>query len=108
MRTGSQSGTVKGRLTIEPTYGEWVYLDYALTEPITGIQDLFFILSGPTSSQFKFDNWQFSESATGISNVSVERPSNQEIYDLQGRKLSFTTKLKPGIYIIDGKKTVIL
>ena len=108
MRTGSQSGTVKGRLTIEPTNGEWVYLDYALTEPITGIQDLFFILSGPTSSQFKFDNWQFSESATGISNVSVERPSNQEIYDLQGRKLSFTTKLKPGIYIIDGKKTVIL
>ncbi len=108
MRTGSQSGTVKGRLTIEPTNGEWVYLDYALTEPITGIKDLFFILSGPTSSQFKFDNWQFSESATGISNVSVERPSNQEIYDLQGRKLSFTTKLKPGIYIIDGKKTVIL
>ena len=44
--------------------------------------------------------------ATGINEVSSTHPSVQKsIYDLSGRKVS--GQLKRGIYIIDGKKTVI-
>jgi len=64
IRTGSKSSDDKGRLAIESTNGEWVDVSCTLSEPITGVQDLFFILSGTTSSQFCFDNWQFSEESS--------------------------------------------
>ena len=42
-----------------------------------------------------------------VSITNSQQPTSNGIYDLQGRRLSFTTKLKSGIYIINGKKTII-
>ena len=105
IRTGSKSGTVKGRLTIVPTNGEWVDLDCALTEPIKGIQDLFFTISGSPASQFKFDNWQFSESTTGIQNMRIQRPADKRAYNLQGREIK-GSQIRHSIRIVDGRKII--
>lgn len=43
---------------------------------------------------------------TGISTLEKEQ-SNDIIYDLQGRRLSNKEMLKPGIYIIKGKKVIV-
>ena len=43
---------------------------------------------------------------TGISTLEKEQ-SNDIIYDLQGRRLSNKEMLKPGIYIIGGKKVIV-
>ena len=103
IRTGSRSGTVKGRLTIEPTNDEWTDLSCTLTEPITGIQDLFFFISGSPNSNFKFDNWQFSEEPTGIKTVNNEKLTiKNDTYDLLGRKV--IDGMNKGIKITGGKK----
>jgi hypothetical protein len=105
IRTSSKSGTIKGRIAIEPTDGEWTDVTCDLTSPITGIQDLFFTFSGSVGSEsslFDFDSWQFSEEPTGILSLeNKKREVNDSSYDLQGRK----TKAK-GISIRDGKKVV--
>ena len=104
IRTGSSSGTVKGRLATGVTNGEWMDLSCELSEPIKGIQDLFFTISGSPSSEFKFDNWQFFEESTGIHTPNTTRRVSN-VYDLQGRK----TKNKPAhhsIQIVDGKKVI--
>jgi hypothetical protein len=44
--------------------------------------------------------------ATGISTVTGEKQGVEGIYDLHGRKLDHVPAAK-GIYIINGKKTVI-
>jgi hypothetical protein len=46
-------------------------------------------------------------SPTAVENISADREKMPgTIYDLQGRQPPSATKLKPGIYIINGKKTV--
>lgn len=83
---------------------EWMDLSCELSEPIKGIQDLFFTISGSPSSEFKFDNWQFFEESTGIHTPNTTRRVSN-VYDLQGRK----TKNKPAhhsIQIVDGKKVI--
>lgn len=45
------------------------------------------------------------DGATGIDDVIVESGNAKGIFDLQGRKLTEITK--PGIYVIDGKKTFV-
>lgn len=105
IRTGSKSGAIKGSLTIEPTNGEWVELGCELTEPITGIQDVFFTIPSSPSSKFKFDNWQFFDQITGIKTVEGEKYKvRRGTYDLQGRQM--TNQPRHGIYIMDGKKFV--
>ena len=47
-------------------------------------------------------------SPTAVESLSADKARTPAtVYDLQGRRLSFTSKLKPGIYIVNGKKTVI-
>ena len=105
IRTNSKSGSIKGRITIEPTNGEWTDVTCDLTSPISGVQDLFFTFSGSIGSEsslFDFDSWQFNEEPTGILSLeNKKREVNDSSYDLQGRK----TKAK-GISIRDGKKVV--
>lgn len=49
------------------------------------------------------------DETTGIGTikVAVEEPVEEAVYDLSGRKLNATDKLKSGIYIMNGKKVVI-
>ena len=47
-------------------------------------------------------------SPTAVENiVAHQQNTSQTIYDLQGRRLSSTINLKPGLYVINGKKTMI-
>ena len=56
------------------------------------------------------NNDDYSKQATGITTIQRER-ENDVVYDLQGRKvgqwLMVNGQLKPGIYIIGGKKVVV-
>jgi hypothetical protein len=106
VRTESKSGDAKGRLTVEPTNGEWVELNCELTQPITGVQDLYFTITGAPTSQFKFDNWQFSEETTGIK--EIVRPESQSDH-AQGKDQSSSTKveaseLKTKFYDLQGRQ----
>lgn len=48
------------------------------------------------------------DAITGIEGITASAPIAEGIYDLQGRKVSNDIKsLKKGVYIIDGKKTLI-
>ena len=105
IRAGSKSSSDKGRLSIESTNGEWVDVSCTLSEPIIDVQDLFFVLSGSTSSHFCFDNWQFFEETSDIKNVGVEHHGNQNFYDLQGRQTN-DAKNAHSIGIINGKKVI--
>ena len=112
IRTGSQTGTVVGRLPIVSTNGEWADLSCELTEPVTGIQDLCFTFNISGSIAFDFDNWQFSEEATGIaeavanSTLSTLNSTLSGWYDLQGRRLSAKPTAK-GVYIVNNRKAIV-
>ena len=108
IRIDSKSGTesVKARLTVEPTNGEWQEFTCDLTETITGLHDLFFTFNGSSDSKLDFDSWQFSDASTGIHEVENMRPSdNKTVFDLQGRRLNGNRASK-GIRIVGGKKVV--
>lgn len=49
----------------------------------------------------------FIVNTTGIANVQRSTFNAQGVYDLQGRRLSDKEALKPGIYIVNGKKVRI-
>ena len=103
VRIGSKTSAIKGRMTIEPTNGEWVEVFFDLSSKITGIRDLFFTFSG-SNSAMEFDNWCFSEEPTAIHNLQAERHSaSKKIYDLQGRMVKGKGHTN-SIRIIDGKK----
>ena len=109
IRIDSKSGTesVKARLTVEPTNGEWQEFTCDLTETITGLHDLFFTFNGSSDSKLDFDSWQFSDASTGIHEVENMRPSdNKTVFDLQGRRLNGNRASK-GIRIVGGKKVVL-
>lgn len=46
------------------------------------------------------------DTATGISAINTDTDKNQVVYDLQGRRM-MQTNLPKGVYIVNGKKTVI-
>jgi len=50
---------------------------------------------------------RFFDEATGIGTITVAVEEPTEIYDLSGRKLNTSDKLKSGIYIINGKKVMV-
>ena len=101
IRTGSKSGAIKGRIAIESTNGEWTDVTCELTQPITGVQNLFFTFSGTGSSLFDFDCWQFYEDPSAITTHTQSiTPKTSSIFDLLGRK----TKQGKGIRIVNGKK----
>ncbi|MBQ3781578.1 MAG: glycoside hydrolase family 88 protein [Bacteroidaceae bacterium] len=49
--------------------------------------------------------------ATAISDLSVTTPVRQDVYDLAGRRIGFMSRdlqaLRPGIYIVGGRKVII-
>ena len=105
IRMGNKAGLIVGRIAIEPTNGEWQELTSNLSEPITGVRDLFFTFQGTGSSLFDFDCWQFFGESAGISSPHLT-PDSQPLtptqaYDLNGRKVS---KLSKGVRIVNGKK----
>lgn len=107
VRLKAKTNSAKGRIEITPTNGEWQEFTCDLTSPITGVNDLFFTFTGTGKSLLDFDSWQFAENPTGI--VDAQRLKNkgekEDVYDLQGRKVSTTTS--PGLYIVNGKKRVL-
>ena len=54
--------------------------------------------------------WSFGDESTGIENVKNEErngKNSSSVYDLQGCKVANHSTLKPGIYIMNGKKSVM-
>ena len=102
IRIGSKSSTIRGRITAEPTNGEWQDFTCELTSPITGVHDLFFRFAGDTSTQMDFDNWQFYTQPTTIRSAEGRLQGKKASYDLSGRQINTTNK-KQTIQIVDGK-----
>ena len=50
---------------------------------------------------------RFFDETNGIGTITIAVDEPTEVYDLSGRKLNATDKLKSGIYIINGKKVVV-
>ena len=106
VRISSRTGSVKARLPLEPTDGEWRDFTCDLLSPITGVKDIFFTFSGTGASLFDFDSWRFSETTTGIEAVAVpdggdlqspavrgDLPPSRTVeagggFDLNGRRVS--------------------
>lgn len=61
-------------------------------------------------SVFLFPQADDNDQPTGIENINVNDNGNSHpstVYDLQGRRITDTQALRPGIYIVNGKKVVI-
>ena len=107
IRVGSKTGSIKGRLTIESTNGEWTDLSCDLSVSIKGNQNLFFTFIGSGQSLFDFDSWQFSETNTGITTIDSDTsPTTHTIYNLQGQPIEEGMNPGKSIRIIDGKKVL--
>ena len=50
------------------------------------------------------EGFVFGDETTGINNVNANVNENQEVYDLQGRRVAQPTK---GLYIVNGKKVLV-
>jgi hypothetical protein len=48
-----------------------------------------------------------SNSSSGIVNLETSKNDQNVIYDLQGNRMSNASQLRPGIYIVNGKKVVV-
>ena len=108
VRVGSKSGSIKGKVSFEPTNDEWIKFSCDLSSPITGVCDIYFTFSSSNSSSslMEFDNWCFNEETTGVqTHASGLYPTSKATYDLQGRKTVGKTRSK-SIRIMDGKKIV--
>ena len=49
----------------------------------------------------------FDDETTGVKTITIAVDEPTEIYDLSGRKLNGSDKLKSGIYIVNGKKILV-
>jgi len=68
------------------------------------------LTSGPSTSTFSAATPYKQTLPTAIGEIENEKTNlyNNNVYDLQGRRmLSHLTPLKKGVYIVNGKKTVI-
>ena len=117
LRVGSESGTVMGKLSVEPTNGEWQDFTCELTTPIKGVRDLFFTYSGRNAANLEFDSWQFSTAASSVSEelrvfaTPHSDPSEKSdefatdpVYNLNGQRV---VKPAKGLYIVNGKKVIV-
>ena len=107
IRVGNRTSNAIGRVTLEPTNGEWQDFTCDLTTPITGVDDLFFTLSGRGNPQMNFDSWQFSEVPTVVKDVRNEEEAKKgnRIYDISGRQVSEKSNRK-GLRIVGNKKFI--
>jgi len=113
VRLSSKTGSVKGRLTIEPTDGEWKDFSCDLTTSLTGVRDICFTFTGSGDSLFDFDSWQFGQTPLGFDGPTPD-PSREgrgeagAVFDLSGRRVNGSTVNSIGtrVYIKDGRKIV--
>ena len=107
VRIGSKTGTLKGKLSVEPTNGEWKEFTCDLSSPITGVCDLFFTFKAGDISKLDFDCWKFNTSSTGINVLQADNSKSIPVsYDLNGRRMNGTSSSK-SVRIVDGKKVII-
>jgi hypothetical protein len=111
VRVKTKTGTVKGRIALEPTNGEWQEIACDLSTPITGVNDIFFTFTGSigtSATLFDFDNWQFFAETMGIDGTSARMPKGEESdrwYTVDGKNVN-GTPAKKGVYVKDHKKIV--
>jgi len=96
---------VSGNATISPSQVEmksFEWQDYTVTVNGTGTTQITFT----PMKRFLLDEVRLVDvtNPTGISNVQLTAPEAPRYYDLQGRVVEHPTK---GIYILNGKKTII-
>lgn len=107
IRIGSSSGKVMGKLSVDPTDGQWQEFSCELSSPIKGLRDLYFTYSGKNGANLEFDSWQFTPTSADIHSPQVtgNRSAVTGIYDLNGRRTNGTTPSKT-IKIVNGKKVM--
>ncbi|GJM77558.1 hypothetical protein HMSSN139_00540 [Paenibacillus sp. HMSSN-139] len=86
IRLGSENGTLVGKVAVPPTAGSWgTYktATAALNQTVTGIQDVYLVLTGTTSSTFtyigNFDNASFSLTTAGGPEMPNFEPVNGKL-----------------------------
>ena len=113
IRLKSQTGTIVGRVRIEPTGGldQWTEVSSDLTRTITGVQDLYFTFAGSatnTTSIFNFDTWQFGELGSSVEFVSRDEGQKTErYYNISGQKLKNIDSAPKKSVIITPKGKII-
>ena len=80
--------------------GDYNYMLYLSGDPNIKQTDCV-VNPGMAASKYYVNN----DKATGINNVSTDKGSRDVIFDLQGRRVTDTSR--KGVYIINGKKVVI-
>lgn len=89
--------------SIDTASDDWADATAALTSKPAGVHTIYLILKGGA----QLDTWQITDSsANSIGSVLIDAPTDNTIYDLQGRRLA-TTHAPHGIYIINGEKHLI-
>jgi hypothetical protein len=113
IRLKSQTGTIVGRVRIEPTGGldQWTEVSSDLTRTITGVQDLYFTFAGSatnTTSIFNFDTWQFGELGSSVEFISRDEGQKTErYYNISGQKLKNIDSAPKKSVIITPKGKII-
>lgn len=120
---GEENGTAyyegKGALTKFNITPEWtrviVYGECAAGSNPDHIANCILFNLGKYAGTFFMTNVKlYTESMTGVSAPSADTPSHWTVYNLQGIKVLETDNkadlsgLRPGLYIVNGKKTAIL
>ena len=98
----NEEGTEAAAVTVigvEPTGGMPEYVDFIADHPF-----LYTITENSTGAIF-FIGQYMGETTSQISDIQVQQPADNAIYDLTGRRL--TTLPTRGIYIQDGRKIVV-
>lgn len=69
------------------------------------------IYTTTSSASKQYSGFSFKDenngATTGIINVELQDKAKEGIYNLQGMKMDLSQKLPAGVYIVDGKKSVI-
>lgn len=113
-KDGEETGTVEFYLCDGPEniITEWTKFDLSplgLVEKvsfnITGSSDNGYGFSQP--AYFAYDDVAVVNNASGIDNVIADTAAETVIYDLYGRRYDDRATLRPGLYIINGKKQLV-
>lgn len=88
--------------TIYSTDNNWQEKKADITGSPSGVHTIYLILKG----NVQFDTWQIVNGSSDISAMIIDKGqiANNEVYDLQGRKLASIPHGTRGIYIMNGKE----
>jgi len=88
VRIDSKTGSPRGRITLEPSDGQWTEVSCDLSSAIKGVHDLYFTVQGSSIPSFDFDTWQFHEQPTAVADIDNRPCTDGKYYDLSGRPIS--------------------